>query len=267
MVCGESWDILVAVRDEKVRLQLAHVQLNLSNTMGTIDDTQNPLFATDPHEPFKRKPNPGIAHNSIKHRRANLESLLAGLLYNLTKTPFQFIFRNGVLKPHLTRLERTMFLQRDNALLDSAIDGLEVDQGFARLEIEIIEHRRDAGCGVLDEDTLVLRGIEQFCDICACCVEVFRVLLPDVGIWSDVGEILEGSLGVADWCWVCAEGAWLLSLGGYIEWNLDCSMLTVIQVLVGCGEEPMFEHWLSEWGGLVDGHGVTVRVDWPVLSD
>lgn len=95
--------------------------------MGAIDHTQDPFFATESSKPFKGEPHPGQAHNGVKHRRADLETLLAGSPDNLTEAAFQLIFRDGILKAHFARLQRAMLLQGDDAFLDGAVDRLEVD--------------------------------------------------------------------------------------------------------------------------------------------
>lgn len=38
--------------------------------------------------------------------------------------------------------------------------------------------------------------------------------------------------------------------------RIKIEVLTMIEVLVGWVEEPMFEHWLSEWGWLINGHDI-----------
>jgi hypothetical protein len=37
----------VTVTGEEIRLQLRQIQRNLSNTMGAVDETQDPLLSTD----------------------------------------------------------------------------------------------------------------------------------------------------------------------------------------------------------------------------
>ncbi len=70
---GSIGDLLVAVRDEKVRLQLAHVEMNVPNTVSTIDHTQDPLLPADGSEPLEGEAHTRIANDGIEDSRANHE--------------------------------------------------------------------------------------------------------------------------------------------------------------------------------------------------
>lgn len=164
-------DILVAVRHEKIRPQHTQIKRDLPDPVGAVDNTQDPLFATDSSKPLEREPHTRQADNGIEHRAADRKPLLlAGPSEHLTKAALKFILRDRILKADLARLQRTMLCQGNNALLDGAVDRLEVDQGFAGLEVEVIQDRCDACRGVLDEDAFVLRDVEELRDGCARCV-------------------------------------------------------------------------------------------------
>lgn len=156
----------MTIRDEKVRPQLGHVQMDLSDSMGTINHAQNPLLPTNSHKSFERESNTGIANNRIEDSSPNFESLFASFPNHLTEPTLKFILNNGVLESNFPSLKRAVFLERDDALLHGSINRLEVNQGFPGLEIQVIQDGCNTGGGVLDKDTFVLRCIEKLRDIC-----------------------------------------------------------------------------------------------------
>lgn len=101
----------MAIGDEKVWLQLAHVQRDLSDTVCAVDHTQDTLFPADSNEALKGKAHPGIADNSIKHSSTDLESLVTSLADHLAEPTFELIPRDGILKCHFPGLERSVLLQ------------------------------------------------------------------------------------------------------------------------------------------------------------
>jgi hypothetical protein len=112
--------------------------MDMSNTMGSINDAQNAFFTTDSSQPLKWETHTGVANNAIEDSSPDLETLLAGLTNNLVESALQLIFSNGILERHFPGLEGGMLLQRDDALLDGAVDRLEIDECFIGLESQIV---------------------------------------------------------------------------------------------------------------------------------
>lgn len=163
-------NLLVAVRDEKVRLQIAHIEMDVPNTVRTIDHTQDPLFPADGSEPLEGEAHTRIANDGIEDSRANREPFSTSLLDNITEPLFKVTLRNGILKGHFPSLQGRMFLQRDQAFLHGAVDWLEIDDYLPGLEVQVVQDGCDAGSSVFDKDTFVLFRVENFCELAPCFV-------------------------------------------------------------------------------------------------
>lgn len=160
----------MAVRDEKVRLKLAHVEMNVPNTVSTIDHTQDALLPADGSEPLEGEAHTRIANDGIEDSRANHEPFSTSLLDDIPEPLLEVALRNGILKGHFPGLEGRVFLQRDQAFLHGAVDGLEIDDYFTGLEVQVVQDGCDAGSGVFDKDTFVLFGVEKRRELTPCFV-------------------------------------------------------------------------------------------------
>lgn len=198
----------MTIRDEEIRLKRLHIQTDLPDTMGAVDNTQDGFLTTNLDQSLERKPDAGVTHDRIENSRAHREPLIASPINHLEEPTFQLALGDGILESDLPGLQRAMLLKRDNAFLDGAVDGLEIDEGLSRLEIQVIEHGRDAASGVLDEDTFVLAGMDELGHLLARHVQQRRVLLSDIGVWAGVGQVQKDPLDVADGCGMRTEGTW-----------------------------------------------------------
>lgn len=163
--------------------------MDLPNTMGAINHTQNALLPTNSYEPFEWESHTRHANNRVKDSSPGFEALLASLPNDLTEPTLKFILSDRVLELDFPRLKRAVFRQGDNAFLHGAIDRLKVNQGFSSLEVQVVQHGRHTRRGVLDEDTFVSWSVEELRDICTRPLQEFCVLLPDVRVWCPIGQV------------------------------------------------------------------------------
>lgn len=163
--------------------------MDLPNTVGAINHTQDTFLPANSYEPFEWESDTRHANNRVKNSSPNLEPLLASLPNDITEPTLKFILSDRVLELDFPSLKRTVFHQGDNAFLHGAIDWVKVNQGFSGLEIQVIEHSCHTRRGVLDENTFIPRGVEELRDICACPFQEFCVLLPDVRVWCPIGQV------------------------------------------------------------------------------
>lgn len=179
----------MAIRDEEIRLKFLHIETDLPDAVGPVDNAQDAFFATDGHEPLKRKADAGVTHDGIEDRGANGEAVVPSPAHHVQEATFQLIFGDGIVEGYLAGLQRAVFLERDDALLHGAVHGLEIDDRLAGLEIQIVEHGGHAGRGILDKDAFILGGVDDPGHLLARLAEKPRVLLPYIRIWTSVGQV------------------------------------------------------------------------------
>lgn len=120
---------LVTIADEEVRIQLGQIDRDLSDPVGTVNDTQNPPSLADFRDGLERKPRRRHRRDGFKDTGADLQPVGFGGLDGTEQGRDDVVVGawQGVVVDLSQRQVRAGLADRDERLLDRAVDGVEVD--------------------------------------------------------------------------------------------------------------------------------------------
>lgn len=196
----------MTVTGQKIRIELADIQLQMPHPMRRINQTQHPQLFTRLRQPLKRHPHAWHTHNRVEDRNLDFPARLLHIRNLLLKRVHEPVIFKRICVLDLHALGRRGLGDVLNGQVASLVDSGEVEDVVALFEGKVAQHRVHAGCGVGDEDDGFGRCVEEGCDCGAGRVEVRWVLVPDEVVGARFGCVLEGAQGVADGEGVGAKG-------------------------------------------------------------
>lgn len=197
----------MAITNEEIRIQLSQIQLDLSDCMGTIDETENTFLSTRLDELLKRKPHTRHTNDSIKHRQTDIKPFLLGPNHDITKPLHELIMTDWKLILDLQTSNGRRLRYRDDRLLHGSVDSCEVDDHVTFVEDQVAEHGVDTCRGILDEYTFIRRHIQDLGYCYASFVQGSGLFPADEGVRSSFGVLLEFPKCRTYLDGVCPEGA------------------------------------------------------------
>ena len=140
------------ITSPKVRLHSTQIHLDHADPVRSIHDTQHAEFPTRLDELFPREPNPRHTHHGIEHRCLDGQTLfLLDFFHESCEPIHDVIMRNGQVVLHLPELDRGALGQREEAIFDRSVDGIEVDDDVGGSKRDVVEDGGDGGGGILGE--------------------------------------------------------------------------------------------------------------------
>lgn len=198
---------LVTVANKEIRLQLAQIQRDLSDAMGTVNQTQHLMRPAGFHQLLEREPDSRVADDGIEDGNAGVQPVRLGLLDGLLEPPDQLVIANGIPVLDLESPDGGHLGQGDDRLLEGAVDGGEVNDHVALLEEQVPQDRVDARRGILDEHALLHGDVQELGHGGAGLVQSLGKLPADEGVRTRFSGILELAEGGADRGGICPKRA------------------------------------------------------------
>lgn len=145
-------NLLVTITHEEIRIQGFQIESHVSDSMGAVNQTQNPLLPTHLRDALERESDPRHADHGVEDGDFDLAAAARDVVDLGGESGYEPVVFDGERVFYFGSLCGRCFGDVGDGFLAGAVDGGAVEDVFIGGEGEVAEDGVDACGGVWDED-------------------------------------------------------------------------------------------------------------------
>lgn len=172
MTEGKGVKLLVAVGHQKVRIEFFDVQINETDPVSAINDTENAFLATYFRQSLKRHSHTRHAHDRVEDCHPDLPSMLLNALHEARDDFLSSVLHRVIVNfdaPDRGSLDKIV-----DCLSNGTVDAREVCDFVSGLKLQVPQDRVETSSRVRHQDCPVNVGIDEVSYLLPDLVKLLR---------------------------------------------------------------------------------------------